>query len=179
MTLARERARAGVRRRRGRHGSGPRPRAARPASLPLLRALDAVAPAGKTDLARAVDQVLRRSARPGLLAVVSDFFDAGPVLDAIGRAAQSGHDVVLVQIAAPDEIEPALEGDWALEDAETGEIVELTMDAATLEAYALRFAGLCEELRALARRHHATYVRARTDEPLEGVARRIVARSVD
>jgi uncharacterized protein (DUF58 family) len=146
---------------------------------PLLRALDAVTPAGKTDLARAVEQVLRRSTRPGLLAIVSDFLDAGPVLEAIGRAAQAGHDVVLVQVAAPDEIDPALEGDWALEDAETGEVVELTMDAATLEAYALRFAGLCEELRAFARRHHATYVRARTDEPLEGVARRIVARSVD
>ena len=67
----------------------------------------------------------------------------------------------------------------ALEDAETGAVVEVTMDAAAVEAYALRFAGLCEELRAFARKHRAAYVRARTDEPLEGAVRRIVARSVD
>jgi hypothetical protein len=46
-------------------------------------------------------------------------------------------------------------------------------------ARARRFAGLCEGLRAFARRHAATYVRARTDEPLEGAVRRFVARSVD
>jgi uncharacterized protein (DUF58 family) len=146
---------------------------------PVLRALEGIVPEGKTDLGRAVDQVVRRSARPGLLAVVSDFFDRGPVLDAIGRAARVGHDVALVQVVAPDEIEPALEGDWALEDAETGEVVEVTMDAAAIEAYALCFAGLCEELRGFARKHRATYVRARTDEPLADVARRLVSRSVD
>ena len=46
-------------------------------------------------------------------------------------------------------------------------------------AHVLRFAGLCEELRAFARKHGAAYVRARNDEPLEAAVRRIVARSVD
>ncbi|HVY46075.1 MAG TPA: DUF58 domain-containing protein [Minicystis sp.] len=155
------------------------PARGRPGLTPVLRALEAMRPEGGTDLARAVDQVVRRSARPGMLAVVSDFFDPGPVLDALGRAAQAGHDVALVQVVAPDEIEPPLEGDYALEDAETGQVVEVTMDAAALEAYALRFAGLCEELRRFARRHRATYVRARTDAPLEPPVRRLVARSVD
>jgi uncharacterized protein (DUF58 family) len=146
---------------------------------PMLRALESVVAEGKTDLGRAVDQVVRKSSRPGLLAVVSDFFDRGPLLDALGQAARAGHDVALVQVVAPDEIEPAMEGDWALEDAETGEVVDVTIDAAAIEAYALCFAGLCEELRAFARRHRAIYVRARTDEPLADVARRFVSRSVD
>lgn len=150
------------------------------AGLPsLLRALSAVEAKGGTDLARAVDGVVRRSARPGMLVAVSDFFDPGPVTAALGRAAQAGHDVILAQVVAPDEIEPQMEGDWALEDAETGAVVEVTMDAAALEAYVLRFAGLCEELRAFARRHRAAYVRVRTDEPLEGALRRLTARSVD
>jgi uncharacterized protein (DUF58 family) len=145
----------------------------------LLRALEDVAAAGGTDLAKAVDTVVQKSARPGLLVVISDFFDPGPVLGALGRAVAAGHDTVLVQVVAKEEIEPAFEGDLALEDAETGALVEVTMDAAALEAYALRFAGLCEELRAFARKHRAAYVRARTDEPLEGAVRRLVARSVD
>ena len=114
-----------------------------------------------------------------MLVALSDFFDAGPVTAALGRAAQAGHDVGLIQVVAAEEIEPRFEGDWTLEDAETGALVEVTMDAAAIEAYVLRFAGLCEELRAWARKHRATYVRARTDEPLEAVVRRFVARSVD
>ena len=150
------------------------------AGLPaLLRALSAVEARGGTDLARAVDTVVQKSARPGLLLAVSDFFDPGPVTAALGRAVKAGHDVALAQVVTPDEIAPSFEGDWALEDAETGAVVEVTMDAAALAAYARRFAGLCDELRAFARRHGAAYVRARTDEPLEGVVRRLVARSVD
>ena len=145
----------------------------------LLRALSAVEARGGTDLARAVDAVVQKSARPGMLLAVSDFFDPGPITAALGRAVKAGHDVVLAQVVAPDEIEPSLEGDWALEDAETGAVLEVTMDAAAIEAYVLRFAGLCEELRAFARKHRAAYVRVRTDEPLEGAVRRLVARSVD
>jgi uncharacterized protein (DUF58 family) len=145
----------------------------------LLRALSAVEARGGTDLARAVDAVVQKSLRPGMLVVVSDFFDPGPVTAALGRAVKAGHDVALVQVVAPDEIEPSFEGDWALEDAETGALVEVTMDAAALAAYAQRFAGLCEELRSFARKLGAVYVRARTDEPLEAVVRRLVARSVD
>lgn len=145
----------------------------------LLRALSAVEARGGTDLARAVDAVVQRSARPGMLVALSDFFDPGPVTAALGRAVKAGHDVILAQVVAPDEIEPSFEGDWALEDAETGAVVEVTMDARAIEAYVLRFAGLCEELRAFARKHGAAYVRVRTDEPLEGAVRRLVARSVD
>ena len=145
----------------------------------LLKTLDSIAPSGGTDLARAIDAVVQRSHRPGLLVTISDFFDSGPVMTALGRAAQAGHDVALVQVVAPEEVEPSFEGDWALEDAETGALVEVTMDAAAIEAYVLRFAGLCEELRAWARRHRATYIRVRTDEQLEPAIRRFVARSVD
>jgi uncharacterized protein (DUF58 family) len=145
----------------------------------LLKSLDAIEAGGHTDLARAVDVVVQKSARPGMLAVFSDFFDGGPVLAALTRAVAAGHDVVLVQVVAPEEVNPPHEGDWALEDAETGTLVELTMDAAALEAYLLRFAGLCEQLRAWARRHGATYVRVRTDDAMEDAVRRVVSRAVD
>jgi len=154
--------------RRGRGGLGS-----------LLRELAAVQPAGSADLARAVDQAVRRSRRPGLFVVVSDFFDSGPVTAALGRARAAGHDVALLQVLAREEVEPSLEGDLLLEDAESGATVEVTLDARAIEAYVLRLTGLVEELRAWARRHGATYVRALTDEPLEGVVRRLVARAVD
>jgi uncharacterized protein (DUF58 family) len=146
----------------------------------LLRALEGVEASGGTDLRRAIDACVARSARPGMLLVVSDFFDPGPVTSSLARAAKAGHDVALAQVLAPDEIEPhGFEGDLALEDVETGAVVEVTIDASALEAYARRFAGLCEIFRSFAKKHRGTYVRTRTDEPLEGAVRRLIARSVD
>lgn len=150
------------------------------AGLPsLLRDLAATAADGTTRLAAAIDAVVRGAARPGLLVVVSDFFDPGPVTAALVRARAAGHDLAIVQVLDASELEPALEGDLVLEDVENGATIELTADAEALEAYAARLAGLVEELRATAKRAAATYVRARSDAPLEDVVRRIVARAVD
>jgi uncharacterized protein (DUF58 family) len=145
----------------------------------LLRDLGRDEPSGRVDLARAIDDVIARSSRPGLLVVLSDFFDPGPVTQALGRARAAGHDVSLVQVVDRTEIEPKFEGDYTLLDAESGATVDVTMDPRAIDAYVLRFAGLCEELSAWARRHGASYVRTASDEPLEGAVRRFVARSVD
>ncbi|MBK7581509.1 MAG: DUF58 domain-containing protein [Myxococcales bacterium] len=145
----------------------------------LLKDLGQDTPLGRVELARSVDEVLSMSARPGMLVVLSDFFDAGAVTQALTRAVVAGHDVVLMQVVDRREIEPDFEGDYELLDAESGQTLNITMDASTIEAYVLRFAGLVEELRAWARRHGASYVRVGTDEALEGAVRRFVSRSID
>jgi uncharacterized protein (DUF58 family) len=145
----------------------------------LLRELDEIAPLGGTDLTRAIDGVVLRSDRPGMLVVVSDFLDPGPFDAAITRAASAGHDVALVQVLSPEELAPTFEGDLALEDAETGAVVEVTIDARAIEAYIARLNALLTALRALARRHRATYIRVTTTEPLLAAIRRFVGRAVD
>jgi uncharacterized protein (DUF58 family) len=145
----------------------------------LLRELDEIAPLGGTDLARAIDGVVLRSDRPGMLVVVSDFLDPGPFDAAVTRAASAGHDVALIQVLTPEELAPSFEGDLAFEDSETGAVVEVTVDARAIEAYMARLNALCLGLRALARRHRATYVRVATTEPLLAAIRRFVGRTVD
>jgi uncharacterized protein (DUF58 family) len=145
----------------------------------LLREIDAVEAERGTDLARAVDDVVLRSARPGMLVVLSDFLDAGPFAAAVGRAASAGHDLVLVQVLAPEEVDPPWEGDVALQDAETGALVELNLDERALAAYLARLAALVDALRATAKKHGASYVRVRTNDGLVDVVRRLVSRAVD
>ena len=94
-------------------------------------------------------------------------------------AAGAGDDVALAHVGAPGGLAPPHEGDCVLEDAETGALVEVTIDAAALEAYAARFEGLCQELRRAAKRAGGAYVRAIAGAPLDDVVRRLVARSVD
>jgi uncharacterized protein (DUF58 family) len=155
------------------------PMRGRAALAKLLRELDSIVPARGTDLASAVDGVVLRSPRPGMLVVVSDFLDAGPFEAALGRAASSGHDLALVQVLAPEELDPPWEGDLALEDAETGALLEVTVDARAVEAYLARLQELFARLRATAKRHGATYVRLGTGDSLPDAVRRFVARTID
>jgi uncharacterized protein (DUF58 family) len=67
------------------------PRRGRDALPALLRDLSAPLASGSVDLGRALETTLQRSARPGLLVVLSDFFDPGPVTRALTRAAAAGH----------------------------------------------------------------------------------------
>lgn len=145
----------------------------------LLRELDAVTASRGTDLARAIDGAVLRAERPGMLVVTSDFFDPGPFDDALGRAAAAGHDVALVQVLAPEEIEPPWDGDLALEDAESGATLDVTLDDRAAEAYRERLEGLFAMLRTTAKRLRAPYVRVKTDEPLLEAVRRFVSRAVD
>jgi uncharacterized protein (DUF58 family) len=132
-----------------------------------------------TDLSRAIEQVIVRSSRPGMLVIISDFMDAGPFDAAITHAAAAGHDIALVQVLSREEVEPQWDGDYALVDVESNATVEVTMDAGALEAYLARLNQLVLGLRALAKKVQGTYVRIVTDEPLLPVVRRFVGRVVD
>jgi len=156
-----------------------RARRGRMAVTALFRELSRVTADGSTDLAGALRILVESAARPGLVVVVSDFLDSGPVTNALGQVRAAGHDLALLQVLDPSEIEPDLEGDLSLVDAETGATVELTADPSAIEAYLLRIAGLVEELRSWSRRHGATYVRTTSNEPLPAVMRRFVSRSID
>ena len=145
----------------------------------LLRDLDRVDLRGGTDLSRAIEQATLRSPRPGMLVVVSDFMESGPFDAALTRAAGAGHDVMLVQVLSRDEVEPHFDGDYALVDAETNATVEVTMDAAAIEAYLARLNQLVLGLRALAKKVRGGYVRVINDEPLLPAVRRFVGRVVD
>ena len=140
----------------------------------VLDELSRIEARGAGSLGAALRGVSERAFRPGLLVVLSDFFDAGPTADELGRLRAQGHSLSLVQVLSRMELEPDFEGDLGLVDAETETELAVTMDAGAIEAYLARLAGLVEELRATARRLGGRYVRALTDEPLEAPVRRVV-----
>ncbi len=150
------------------------PRRGRGALHRVLSELSAIEARGAASLAGALRGVSERGLRPGLLVVLSDFFDAGPVTDELARLRAQGHALVLVHVLSRMELQPDFEGDLGLVDAETQQELEVTMDARAVEAYLARLTGLVEELRAAARRLSGRYVHVLTDEPLEAPLRRIV-----
>jgi uncharacterized protein (DUF58 family) len=145
----------------------------------LLRELDVAAREGGTDLASAIDGTVLRASRPGMLVVLSDYFDTGPFEAALGRAASAGHDVAMLQVLCPEDLDPPWEGDLALEDAETHEVLDVTLDDQARDAYLRRLHGLLGALRATARKLRATYVLTTTTQPLLDPVKRLVERAVD
>jgi len=142
-----------------------------------LRELADLAAGGRVSLAAAVSHVLACTERPGALLVLSDFLDEGAVLDALRRARHAGHDLILVQILTPEELAPALDGDFTLVDSETGEAVELALDPATRDAYRRRLERLFLDLRTFARTTGTRYIHAYTTTPPIATIRRILSGS--
>lgn len=168
----------GAERGSGLDAAGPA-RRGRKAFPELCRELEAIRAGGTTDLARAIESVLARSARAGMLVVLSDFFDPNPPFTALAHARAAGHDVFLIQILDSEELEPPLDGDYSLEDSETGARIDVTADQAALDAYAAQLANLVENLRNWARRHGAVYIRTLANGDLEPAVRRALSRSID
>lgn len=98
----------------------------------------------------AVDALAHRGLRPGLLIVLSDFFDRGGVL-ALERAFSAWpHELALIRIERPTDRDPALSGNLRLQDCEGSGTVEVTMSDAVLAAYRRAYAEFVKGLEELA-----------------------------
>ena len=149
--------------------------------LRVLRDLFAHAPASRgTDIAAALDHVLRVVRRRAIVVLVSDFLVAEaqsePVARALRRAARR-HDVVAVRVVDPrEEALPAV-GLVTLVDAETGaaSVVD-TSSAAVRTAFARRAADRAARTEAVLRASRVDHLTVRTDadyvEPLTAFFRR-------
>jgi uncharacterized protein (DUF58 family) len=128
-----------------------------------------------TDLVQALEFMGRVLPHKAICAVISDFLSPaeGPKLpkpeQTALRIANRRHDVVAVQITDRHELElPAL-GRLTLEDAETGEILEVNTDSSSSrDAFALRQEKLLHELGRQFRASGIDSIQLRTDEAYAG-----------
>jgi len=147
-----------------------RPRSGRRHVLRCIRELFTAEPASRgTDIAGALQHVLRILGRRSILVLVSDFFDTeyGTML----RAAARRHDTVGVELRDPREEELPPIGLVDLTDAETGETVTLdTHDPAARQAFAEAVQARRERTTTQLRQAGVPHVPVRTDtdymEPL-------------
>lgn len=129
-------------------GCAPSPRWQGGARVDDLFAFVAQAPAGGAEgIAGALDAAVGAGQVPGLVIVVSDWWDAG-LPAALDRAQAAGQEILAVQVLDEAERDPERLGAGlvTLQDAETGEEIELRLDPATLTGYRAALAAWQEEL---------------------------------
>jgi uncharacterized protein (DUF58 family) len=110
-----------------------------------------------------------RSVPRGVAVVVSDFLTQEPPRQALTALRQAGHEVVLVQVLSPLELAPELRGELRLVDAETTDVVELTLGDQALALYDGARAEHSRALRLVAAAHGARLVTVDGAAPLRQI----------
>jgi uncharacterized protein (DUF58 family) len=135
---------------------------------------------GPTDLLAAARNASAQLSGRGVVILLSDLLD--PAADRVIRElASTRSELIVLHVLSPQELEPALEGDLRLVDAETGAGVDVTADLGTIDAYKRRLAAWKDGFAELAAKRGATYVDLSTDTPLNDLIfaelrrRRVVA----
>ena len=129
----------------------------------LLEFLSALGAKGRTELAAAARSHVSRVRRPGLIVIISDFYGLERARPALDQLRFFKHQIFVIQVAAPWELDPPLRGEWRLIDSERGDLQDLTVTDSMLRRYREAFEGQAEELRRYAMQYSIGYARACTD----------------
>jgi len=135
----------------------------------LLSFLDGIQPSGALDLSAALAAYRVNRRAGGLAILISDLLSADGYEAGIESLLAAGLDLVVLQVLSPQELHPAEGGDVELVDAETGEIVEVSLTARMIGTYRERLERWCADAESLCARRGITYCRVSTDTPLEDV----------
>jgi uncharacterized protein (DUF58 family) len=130
-------------------------------------------PDGHTGLADAARMTVERIVPGGLLILLSDLMmqDFSRALRLISQVEQ---ELIVVQIVAPDDIDPSAigAGELTLVDSETGREVDVSIDAEMAERYRAEFERWQDEQRALVVKHSGRFFVVSSDRPVERVVLR-------
>ncbi len=123
--------------------------------------------------AAAFNEALRRGAlevrKPGVALVLSDLLDPEGYAAGLDALIGRGFHVTVLQVLAPEEIEPTTFGDLRLVDSESGAEREVTFGRFRLKAYRQAVENYTRKLREYCRGRGIRFFRASSDTPTEAV----------
>lgn len=128
---------------------------------------------GQTDVAEAMKQFVAQHKRRGLAVMVSDFYDPRGFEEGINTLRYNRFEPFVLQVYDQREAAPNLAGDLALVDCETGELREVTVSKALLEAYGREHERYCKELEDFCTARAVPFFRTHTAVPFDELVLRI------
>ncbi|MFP4145804.1 MAG: DUF58 domain-containing protein [Phycisphaeraceae bacterium] len=114
--------------------------------------------------------LLQRS--PGMIILISDFFDKGDLSQSLRYLADDRQDVYAVQLLSPQEMDPRqarLEGDLRLRDVEDADVAEVTITPELIRRYRANLEAWCQHVRQQCVRRGISYLMSETSVPFETV----------
>ncbi len=133
------------------------------------KALSTIETGGITQLTEGLKHLAAFQPQAGVAIILSDFLDSAGYAEGINSLLGRGFTLTLIHVQCLQEIDPPPPGDWQLEDAETGETKEITINEETIAHYQNRQKEFCENLHQFCRERGISYVRISTDVSFESV----------
>jgi uncharacterized protein (DUF58 family) len=134
---------------------------------PSVDFLTALKPAGPTNYLQVARSFISTYQQRGLVIVISDFLDDQDCFRPLQHFADYGHELLLVQVWAPEDRTPPWTGELDLEDAETGGHMEVSFDDDARKAYTSAFDDFSRQIQVLANRYGGRYAGLSTDMAIE------------
>ncbi len=133
----------------------------------LIRALEQATPHDATGTATALHRLAERITRRGLVVIISDLFDdPAEILQALRHFRHNRHDVLVLQVLDPREVDFDFGAAAVFKDVESGE--ELTTQPLQLkQAYRASVERFCTEIKRGCHAQNIDYVRITTDTPFD------------
>ncbi|MEM6853482.1 MAG: DUF58 domain-containing protein [Planctomycetota bacterium] len=125
---------------------------------------------GEGNLAAVCKRLAMLNQRPGVVVLVSDFFDKGDLAAALRYLAGDRYDAYAIQLLSPQEIDPTkggVVGDLKLTDMEDGDLAEVSVSKALLEKYQANLQSYCQHVRDTCTKRGLSYMSATTDLAVE------------
>jgi uncharacterized protein (DUF58 family) len=134
---------------------------------PAMNFLASIKPEGTTNFLEVAREFVSTYPQRGLLLVISDFLDDADCEKPLQYLSDFGHELILLHVWATEDREPPWEGELELEDAETGQLAELSFDSDARSMYTAAFDEFSQALRRVALRNDGRYVGLPTDIPVD------------
>lgn len=136
-------------------------------TIEMLRFIEGLAPQPATELAAVIRQHARRFPQGGLIVICSDLLTPEGLAEGLRSLAPPRWQTLVLHLLDQRDLRPDLRGPLDLEDSETGQRLQLTLDDETLAAYRRSVAGWREGLARECARRGATYAPIMSHWPLE------------
>ena len=154
--------------------SGGAPYRGRHAAQALFARIQSFPVGGPTDYERLVWPIARQ--RPGMTVLITDGLGESPIDPAITALRLARQEGAVLQLLAPQEVEPDWTGDARLRDAETGVEREFTATPATQAAYRTALTQRTDGIERGAVRRGLRFARLISDQPVEDMVQRTLRR---
>ena len=135
----------------------------------LQKALMNIKTSGTTRLTESFKHLATYQPQTGVVIILSDFLDSEGYTEGINSLLGRGFAVMFIHIQSIEETDPPPPGDWQLEDVETGETKEITINEETIAQYLNRQKEFCDNLQRFCKRKGIGYLRIRTDAAVDTV----------
>lgn len=135
----------------------------------LLSYLDRAPVGGVTHLQRAMDEYCSGPVNGGIAFLISDLLSDDDWETGVVRLLREGMDVVVVQVLAPQELRPTVDGDLELFDSETGDVVEIVVGEDARRAYERRVQDWCANVAGFCHRSEVGHLALESTVPLEEI----------